>query len=189
MIDQKKPQTLHLFGGVSADPFSHHGRPQTLTLSPESGQITLENYCEEKPSDDYILRMPHVLELEASENEANILNKGQRLVKLCSRMHQNISSKAGSEYVFKLGDGRIVTMAGSSSALTFRNNFYYRLAEVFRNLDWLYQNDRKQFDLAEYRVFERCYSELEKNPGQIPLDLRAAYTSMEQRLAAGAQSS
>jgi len=80
-------------------------------------------------------------------------------------------------------------MAGSSSALTFRNNFYYRLAEVFRNLDWLYQNDRKQFDLAEYRVFERCYSELEKNPGQIPLDLRAAYTSMEQRLAAGAQSS
>jgi hypothetical protein len=169
--------------------FSHYGKPQDLKLSLEDTTITFDNYCEVSPEDKYVLRMPHLLDLEGQEGSDAIIGKGQRLIQLCSRMLQNISSKVNCEYIFRLGDGRAPIFAGSGSALTFRKNFYLRLAEVFCNLRWLYQYRREQFDIAEYQLFENLYRELAKNPGRVPMELTAAYKSVEQLLTAEAQHS
>jgi hypothetical protein len=74
------------------------------------------------------------------------------------------------------------------SAQTFRNNFYYRLAEVFYNFEWLYRNNPGGFNIAEYQVFEQSYHAI-KHTGQLPVMVSVAYESIRQRLATDTQHS
>ncbi len=126
--------------------------------------------------------MPHLLDLEGQEGSDVISSKGQRLIQLCSRMLQNVSSRQNCEYVFHLGDGEVAIFAGSGSAQTFRNNLYYRLAEAFYNFGWLHRNTPDGFNLAEFQVFASFYHAL-KNGGQLPNLVSAAYESIQQQLA------
>lgn len=98
-------------------------------------------------------------------------------------MLQNISSRRNSEYVFHLKDGRVAVFAGIGSAQTFRNNFYYRLAEAFYNFEWLHRNNSDGFPIAEYQLFERFYHAI-SSTGQIPIVVSAAYESIRLRLTA-----
>jgi hypothetical protein len=145
--------------------FSHYGIPLGLRLSLANDQITFDNYCEVRSAGQYTLRMPHILDLEAKEDRGGIATKGQTLLQLCSRMLLNISSRVNSSYVFRLGDGRVAIFAGPGSSATFRDNFFYRLAEVFYNFEWLYLNDRGRFDLTQYQAFEGLYNQLKNTLG------------------------
>ena len=80
-------------------------------------------------------------------------------------------------------------MAGPGSAQTFRRNFYLRLAEVFRNLELQHQADPSQFLLDEYRIFEDCYLELERNSQEIPSIVGEMYQRINRRLTKGLQNS
>jgi len=171
VIDQSNLQLSLYSGEYLPIFFSHYGIPKGLKLSLEQSQVTFENYCEVKPEGKFTLRMPHVVNLEAKEDRESIAGKALVLSQLCSRMLQNISSRKTQEYVFKLGDDRVTIFAGPGSAQTFRNNFYYRLAEVFYNFEWLYRNERAQFNLGEYQLFGRFYRDL-KNTAQLRLWLR-----------------
>ena len=166
--------------------FSHYGIPKDLKLSLQDNAITFDNYCEVGPEGGYVLRLPHLLDLQGQEDSGAIVSKGQRLIQLCSRMLQNVSSRQNCEYVFHLGDGRVAIFAGSGSAQTFRNNFYYRLAEVFYNFEWLRRTNLDGFNLAEYQMFEQFYRSI-KNTGQLPIIVSVAYESIRQRLTASAQ--
>jgi hypothetical protein len=166
--------------------FSHYGMPQGLKLSLQDTAIEFDNYREVKPEGNYVLRMPHLLDLEGQESSDAVVGKGQHLIQLCSRMLQNVSSRQNCEYVFNLGNGRVAVFAGPGSAQTFRNNFYYRLAEVFYNFEWLHRNNPDGFDHAEYQMFEQFYQSI-KNVGQIPIVVSAAYKSIQQRLTTNAQ--
>jgi hypothetical protein len=157
--------------------FSHYGIPQKLKLSLEDTTVTFDNYCELGTPGNYLLRMPHLLDLEGQEDRNAIIGKGQQLIQLGSRMLQNNSSRRGCEYVFHLGDGRVSIFAGPGSAQTFMNNFYFRLAEAFYNFKWLYQNNPSGFNVAEYKVFEQFYHALNSG-GQIPMVVSAAYESI-----------
>jgi hypothetical protein len=168
--------------------FAHHGIPQGLKLSLEDTAITFDNYCEVRPEGKYVLRMPHLLDLEGQEDSDAVAGKGSHLIQLCSRMLQNISSRRNCEYVFHLGDGRVAIFAGPGSAQTFRSNFYYRLAELFYNFEWLYRNNPDGFNIAEYQVFEQCYHAI-KNAGQLPIVVSMAYESIRRRLTTDAQHS
>jgi hypothetical protein len=103
-------------------------------------------------------------------------------------MHRNISSRVGREYIFELADCALI-MAGPGSAQTFRRNFYLRLAEVFRNLELQHQADPSQFLLDEYRIFEDCYLELERNSQEIPSIVGEMYQRINRRLTKGLQNS
>jgi len=111
--------------------FAHYGIPQEFKLSLQDTAVTFDDYCEVKPGDKYTLRMPHLLDLEGQEDSDAIVSKGQHLIQLCSRMLQNVSSRHNCEYVFHLGDGRVVIVAGSGSAQTFRNNSTIGLRRCF----------------------------------------------------------
>ena len=183
VVDQKNLRLSIYSGEYVPILFSHFGRQQRLKILPIDGPVTFEDYYEDKSNERYVLRMPHILDLEAQENREGAECKGQLLLRLCSRMHQNISTKAICEYVFKLGDSRTVVFAGPGSALTFRENFYYRLIEAFRNLDWLFRSDPQTFPNREYELYERCYLDLKKTV-QVPMELTAAYQALKQRLQA-----
>jgi hypothetical protein len=126
--------------------------------------------------------MPHALDLEAQEDSEAIIAKGRHLIGLCSRMLQNISSRVICEYVFNLGDGRVAIFAGPGSAQTFRNNFYYRLAEAFSNFEWLHKSGPQQFPIAEYRTYEQFYLALKKETGHIPNVVEEMYKRAEAQL-------
>ncbi len=181
VVDQKNLRLSIYSGEYVPILFSHFGRPQHLKILPIDGSVTFEDYYEDKSNERYVLRMPHIVDLEAQESRESAGCKSQLLLQLCSRMHQNISSKAICEYVFKLGDGRPVVFAGPGSAVTFRDNFYYRLIEVFRNLDWLFRSNPQTFPNREYEIYERCYIDL-KRTVQVPMELTTAYQALKQRL-------
>jgi hypothetical protein len=181
VVDQKNLRLSIYSGEYVPILFSHLGRPRRLNILPIDGPVTFEDYYEDKSNEHYVLRMPHILDLEVRENRESAGCKSQLLLQLCSRMHQNISTKAICEYVFKLGDGRVVVFAGPGSNLTFRENFYYRLIEAFRNLDWLFRSNPQTFPNHEYEIYERCYLDL-KRTVQIPIELTAAYHALRQRL-------
>ena len=161
--------------------FPHHGIPQNLRLSLENSKVTYENYWTEKEPRQFTLKMPHVMDLDAREERDSIATKATILTKLCSRILQNISSGISKEYVFKLGDERVAIFAGPGSAETFRENFYYRLAEAFYNFQWLYLNRPTQFNFAEFQLYENYYNQL-KAVGEVPATLESSYKSVKQHL-------
>jgi hypothetical protein len=119
VVDQGK-LTLSIYSGEYLPIlFSQHGIPQVLSLSPDDGNIRYDNYCD-KSGDDYVLRMPFVLALKAGEDRKSVADSGRKLLHLCSRMHQNVSSRVSCEYIFSLSESdKIVIMAGVGSAQTF----------------------------------------------------------------------
>ncbi len=182
VIDQKHLRLSIYSGEYLPIFFSHYGIPQDLKLSLEDTPVTFENYCEVRPEGKYILRMPHLLDLEAQEDKDAIVDKGRCLIQLCFRMLQNISSRHNCEYVFHLGNDRVAIFAGPGSAQTFRNNFYYRLAEAFCNFEWLYKSSPQQFPITEYRTYERSYLDLKEKTDQIPSLVEEMYQRIKQLL-------
>ena len=85
-------------------------------------------------------------------------------------MQFNISSRKVSQHVYLSRDeNRVVIMAGSGSARTFRRNFRWRLAEYLRNLVWIGENDLQSLSLDESEMFCAFYERLRATFGAIPL--------------------
>jgi hypothetical protein len=188
VVDQGK-LTLSIYSGEYLPIlFSQHGIPQVLSLSPDDGNIRYDNYCD-KSGDDYVLRMPFVLALKAGEDRKSVADSGRKLLHLCSRMHQNVSSRVSCEYIFSLSESdKIVIMAGVGSAQTFRRNFYYRLAEAFCNFEWLHKAP-EQFPITEYRTYEQFYLDLKKKTDHIPSVVEEMYQRVKRLLTNDSQKS
>lgn len=171
--------------------FCEHGVPCKLKLSPVSAtEFKTKNYCEVKKDKKLtllyaLLRLPFIMQISAKDSRKEILGKAQRLGKLCSRMHKNISARVSKEYIFRLDKpDSALTLAGSGSATTFRQNFYLRLTEAFYNFDWIYRNQRRNFRMEEFRVYEKCYSDLVSAGIGIPPILQERYNELKQLLKA-----
>lgn len=169
--------------------FTEHGVPQKeLKLSPVRSVVDIKDYCRTTTDENLnvltaSLRMPFVMEISASDNRDTILAKARQVSGLCSRMHQNISATVSQEYIFRLGEpGSALIVAGSGSVTTFRRNFCFRLAEAFYNLQWLHANQRSQFRIEEFRVYEKCYLGLIEAKIEIPDTLGKVYTLLKSEL-------
>jgi len=100
------------------------------------------------------------------------------ILERCNQTLENIASRISNEFIFKgrkKPDGKpaIAIVAGSGSAKHFRENFRYRLAEAFYNLEWAYKNlgktkGKKDGFRKEFRAFEKCYLELRKVDATLP---------------------
>lgn len=167
--------------------FTQHGVPQEeLRLSPVLS-TDIERYCEVTTGQNLeplraFLKLPFVMEICAQESRTDVLVKAQRLSELCARMHDNISARASQEYIFKLDQpGAALIMAGSGSITTFRRNFCWRLAEAFYNLEWLYNKQRGDFRIEEFRIYEKCYLDLLGSGTEIPPMLKKIYGQLKQQ--------
>ena len=170
--------------------FTLYGIPRELQLSPApTTEIEIKGYCDVTRDHNLValtalLRLPFVAEICAQDSRDNILSKAQRLGELCSRMHMNISAKASCEYIFRLDQpNAAMIMAGPGSAMTFRQNFYLRLAEAFYNFEWIHKAQEHNFKMEEFRVYERCYLGLIEAGIEIPGMLREIYNKLKHQLA------
>lgn len=168
--------------------FTEHGIPQQeLKLSPVRSVVGIKDYCltttdESRQVLTASLRMPFVMELSASDTRDAIRVKVRQVSDLCFRMHQNISARVSQEYIFRLSESGLSIMAGPGSVTTFRRNFHFRLAEAFYNLQWLHANQRNQFKVEEFRVYEKCYLELIEAKIETPDMLRKIYNQLKGQL-------
>lgn len=122
----------------------------------------------------YYLNFPKILEIEANFDYRNSNGELNGLFEICSLIQDNISSRKNTEYLYKVykheknGVQQVVVYAGRGSYLTFKGNFFKRLAEVFCNLKWIYQNPNLKFDQKEFEMYERIYHDLRKCYGSSP---------------------
>ena len=192
VIDQKNLRLSIYSGEYVPILFTQHGIPQKeLKLSPVRDVVSIKDYCRTKTDKSLkvltaFLKMPFVMEISANDDRDTIRTKARQASDLCSRMHQNISTRVSQEYIFKLNEpGSTLIMAGSGSATTFRRNFCFRLAEALYNLQWLHANQRNQFKIEEFRVYEKCYLGLIETNIEIPDKLRKVYTLFKSKLPDG----
>jgi hypothetical protein len=159
--------------------FSHLGRPSELTLVPvDSSGVpqSAQLYYDGTPGGPCSLRLPFVVELAADDERKDLEEKGRTLVRLCTRIHSNISARANREYIFRLdSSGQARILAGPGSAQTFRANFQLRLAEAFYNLEWLLQNRPAEFSTLEFDMYERVYEDIRRQGLGFAIDLPTIY--------------
>jgi hypothetical protein len=167
VVDQKG-LSLAIYSGEYLPILFVHPKPtMRLHLAPVNEAVPIHAYYESQSDGDYILKMPHILTLTASEGQQTLEDNGSQLRTLCSRLHENISTVTNKEYIFKLESSpEAYILAGPGSNQTFRYNFYLRLAEVFYNLQWLEEHGR--LDRQEFEVFQRCYSDISAIRKDIP---------------------
>jgi hypothetical protein len=158
--------------------FTHFGPPQKLTLCPVQKKTLNRREAYTRKGKSYDLKLPFVVKLAAADTPMVSDAKRKVLDALCARMHSNISTRTGKEYIYHLDDGRVQFFAGPDSAMTFRHNFYLRLAEVFYNLEWLLDNAPKSFNWDEYALYAELYTKLNDKVSDLPPVLRGIFNQM-----------
>lgn len=178
--------------------FCQHGLPLKLRLSPVSVRdIDPKDYCKVKmgrnlEASDAQLKMPFIMDVGAQESRKDVLEKARQLNALCSLMHDNLSARTNKEYIFKLRkpgneyaintNHKVMILAGSGSAQTFRYNFCLRLAEAFYNLEWIMKSPQRDSYMAEFEVYEKCYLGLKEQKIETPEILRTVYDRLKERI-------
>jgi len=88
----------------------------------------------------------------------NLENEADRIYSLmaaeCALIQRNIASRRMGEYILSFGADDLRIIAGGESARRFRQNFFYRLAEVFYNLEWIIKSQRQSFSNDEFSKYE-----------------------------------
>lgn len=145
--------------------FSYKGVPEKLEIELcERNQFDpFNSFCVETGYKSYVIKFPKVLEIRANVDTEELKQSVHTLSGLCFLIQENIASKKGGEYIFKLygcDPPRVMIFAGSGSFKVFRENFLKRLAEVFCNLDWIFKNVPDEFKIEEFRIYENLYNQL-----------------------------
>lgn len=111
----------------------------------------------------YILEFPKILDIETSFDYVKTQQRLIELVEICHLTQSNITARKNGDYFFKrYGRNLMDIYAGPGSVIAFRERLLERLAAVFYNLEILYRNDMNNPKLiAEFRVYEKLYLELE----------------------------
>jgi hypothetical protein len=161
--------------------FSYYGWPSTLSLVLVPSGDTAKPY-EGTAGGPCTIRLRHACDLLDSDSDESFREKATTLSALCKRMHGNVSARALNEFVFKFEAGREPDiLAGEGSVEVFRDNFCLRLAEVFRNLDWILSH-HLPFDRAEFGIYDRLYRDMVSLGRDLPPVLKRAHSSVKDKL-------
>lgn len=175
VVDQEK-LTLSIYAGEYIPMFfSHKGTPQSVHVE-LSETVDLERYFTESSRGGFLLKFPKVMDIPVSLGGNELRAKVEVLYQVCFHMHQNIASRKSNEYIFKaidygppIGIKGAALFAGSRSVKVFRHNFVDRLAEVFYNLTWLYENQPSEFNETEFGIHEKLLLQIQTLPCYQPL--------------------
>ena len=168
VVDQKQLR-LHIYAGEYIPIFLCYRSPEKLKIE-LCEDLNPKEYFREFTQGGYTLKFPKIIEIGADDNQDNLEEKVTVLSEVTSLMHKNISSKKNNEFIFQTYGplSQVFILAGPGSAQVFRDNFKKRLAEVFFNLHWIYEERKEEFEEEEYKAYERIYDELEALYGELP---------------------
>jgi hypothetical protein len=165
VVDQKALR-LTIYSGENLPIFfSHKGCPGSLNLElcERTEKLDLDDYIIQTGNDQYTVSFPKLVDIKADVGAKELESKVEVLYEMCSLTYDNIASRRNGEYIFKIYGSeppQVVTFAGETSAQSFRENFLKRLAEVFHNLQWIYENNTDSFDEHELYIYELLYRNL-----------------------------
>jgi len=151
---------FHIFSGEYIPILFSHRTPKKLTIKLCTREEDNKEYYEIK-NRDIILNFPKIFEIEINTSVDDLNSFVTKFKTICDQIQKNISSRANKEYIFNdYNINRIYLLAGKDSAKTFRENIYKRLAEVFINISWIFKNDRRNFRLEEFQIYENLLNNL-----------------------------
>jgi len=176
---------LSVFSGENLPVFlSHVGEVRKLKIKPlERIQISAPYDPNVGLKYDYTIMFPKILDIHVDSTREELNGIVEKLQKICSLMHRNISTRKTQEYIFEGYDGQSVTiLTGTGSAKQYRDNFMKRLAENFCNLKWIYDNclDEKKHEIEkelkeEFMIYEDTYMKIRNVYPYIPSYLDNIY--------------
>jgi len=179
VIDRKELKLSIYSGEYMPAFFSYKGLPKRLKIQ-LCERVDLDRYFAETKNQNYILKFPKIAEVGANIDPIELQKTVQTLCEVCSLIHTNIASRKSGEYIFEVYKSSTIMMfAGCGSARVFRENFRRRLAEVFYNLTWIYQNNRQSFNMKEFRIYERFFYQLKGLHGTLPEYLTKPFYSLK----------
>jgi hypothetical protein len=184
-VIERDPARLTIFSGEYLPIFLTQVDPVNLELRLELVDTYPEphDYFGMDNKGVYTVKLPIVATLDINMGESRL--KAPALIELCSKIHANIARKTAGDYVFTTHDpNNVLVMSGPASAQTFRDNFYWRLAEVFENLRWLRQNVRADFNAAEFEIYSGIYDSLVNAKIRLPATLHTLYNSCKKVMTA-----
>lgn len=130
----------------------------------------------------FYLYFPKVVEIPVDYDYISDPNKIEDLFSICRLIQDNISSKTSDEYIFKKFNSNYVYIhTGERSATVFREKFKKRLAEVFLNLKWLYENKKQSKDSTkrEFEIYKKPYLDLLNLEGGLPEYLTKSFNELD----------
>jgi hypothetical protein len=150
-----------------------------IELAQERGDYPMYNFRNNK----HILKFPKILEIKADFDYTKNSKDMDELINTCSLMQLNISAKKNGEYIFqRFGKEKVDIYAGPGSAKVFRENFLKRLAEVFYNLEFLYNdpnNDKDKLKIVdEFKEYKQLYLNLQNKYGPLPHYVTSRFDSL-----------
>lgn len=184
----RNPADLELYSGDSIPMFfSKVGLASVKRLEiapvrelPPEGEM---DWREKRNHGSFSLYMPRVATLSIDDPASKCQALSRLLVEECMRTQFNLSSRRVGQHIYLTQKPDIVLiMAGSGSALTFRRNFYWRLAEVFKNLVWIGENHLQDLPVRECEIFSSFYVELRAHSKSNPI-VEAAYAELQELIA------
>lgn len=162
--------------------FSQMGLPKYLEIDfQERDLVNCNNYFRQE-GEKITLTFPKTIELTATIDRDELIQKTDDLFKVITLIQDNISSKRNGEYIFRLIPPNLaeaLIFAGSGSYSYFRKNFMFRLAEVYYNLAWIYMNLPIEFNNEEYSLYRKLYEDLEKYYHPLPDVVKYSYIELE----------
>jgi hypothetical protein len=163
--------------------FSLHDVHKLSLVPVEASVFDRDNYCKETEPNALCLHCPSVITLGVEDDRATLSSKVAVLLELCGRVHRNIATKVSNEHIYETDDsGNLLIMAGPGSMLVFRKNFLKRLAEVFYNLDWMFEKVSNKFREEEFLVFEKVYLELSQFYGSPLPHVTTVYSKLKTKV-------
>jgi len=183
IIDRDKLE-LSIYSGEFFPQFISHKTPNNLCVELcDRNRITNYDYFTENEDRKFVLRFPKVAVINAKIKPTELQKIVDELCGICSLIQGNISSRKNCEYIFHQYNSRTVKIiAGRDSANTFRENFLKRLAENFFNLKWILENNPKEFDIQEYRIYENLLSDIQKLKFDVPDYVTTPYEWLREAL-------
>jgi hypothetical protein len=188
-VANKKKLTLSIYSGESIPHFfstytglvtEHNYKAIIRLLEKEDITNRGHNFISyDSAKQECYLDFPKIVELNADYDYKTNPEKLDELFDVCKLIQFNLSSKMTHSYFYYLHGRKGVNIyAGKDSADTYKTNYFDRLAEVFHNLKWLYEHNRKDFDYEDYKIHKSTYLMLVKKYGEIPV-LKDVYLSLE----------
>lgn len=166
-VINEEVKSLSIFSGENLPIFFPHVGPfKSLTIKPIERNLMTSLYDPmEGRKEIYTIMFPLILTINVNSTREELNDCVEKLQRICSFIHGNISTAKNEEYIFKhYDDQKVSILAGSGSAKKYRENFLKRLAENFYNLNWIYDScpDHekhliKNDILMEFRIYEETY--------------------------------
>lgn len=175
VIDTSNCAKLKIYSGESiCHFFTEYGNPMSTDSSHynQKNKVIIELlnekkhdplYTKDSDKHKFILNFPLVVDIAINYDYEKSSREVQELFDLCRLIQKNIAYKNSNSYLYDIyGSDKRKIFAGSTSAKTFRKNFFDRFLEVIYNLNWISKNQPGDLRKDEIKTFKQMYELLKK---------------------------